>query len=136
MKEGEGCGGGHWCQMLTRGDREKRNSRGEGNDEQRKKAQFSKRFFFLLQKKDPSRSPLTSTTDVPHPGPDRCAGGCRQESSLCVGFICIFYACVCVFRNVKTESRSFCFLFCVSLSWRQGVRVQCGCWQNELCMSR
>lgn len=46
---------------------------------------------FLLQK-GPSHSPLTSTTDSSHLKPDRCAGGYRQESSLCV--VLLFFVCV------------------------------------------
>lgn len=65
----------------------KRKSRGEGNDEQRKRLNFQK--GFLLQK-GPSHSPLTSTTDSFRLKPDRCAGGCRQESSLCV-VLCFFF---------------------------------------------
>lgn len=80
----------------------KRKSRGEGNDEQRKRLDFQK--GFLLQK-GPSHSPLTSTTDSFRLKPDRCAGGRRQESSLCVVLVCF-----CGFRDVKTESRAFFFL--------------------------
>lgn len=67
----------------------KRKSRGEGNDEQRKRLDFQR--GFLLQK-GPSHSPLTSTTDSFLLKPDCCAGERRQESSLCViKFVWFFF---------------------------------------------
>lgn len=85
-----GWGRGHWGGGGTGVEQRqtKRKSRGEGNDEQRKRLGFQK--GFLLQK-GPSHSPLTSTTDSSHLKPDRCAGGCRQESSLCVVKLFFFF---------------------------------------------
>lgn len=76
----------------------KHRSRGEGNDEQRKRLDFQK--GFLLQK-GPSHSPLTSTTDSFRLEPDRCAGGCRQESSLCV-ILGLFCCCWVFFVALET----------------------------------
>lgn len=60
----------------------------------REKGSIFKKVFFY--KKGPSHSPLTSTTDSSHSKPDRCAGECRQESSLCVvkllGYVFFFVA--------------------------------------------
>lgn len=87
---------------------------------------------FLLQK-GPSHSPLTSTTDSSHLKPDRCAGGYRQESSLCV--VLLFFVCVAL-ETWRCRAKPLFFLCCVFIVTVAGVRVQCGCWQNALCMLR
>lgn len=87
---------------------------------------------FLLQK-GPSHSPLTSTTDSSHLKPDRCAGGYRQESSLCV--VLLFFVCVAL-ETWRCRAKPLFFLCCVFIVMVAGVRVQCGCWQNALCMLR
>lgn len=102
----------------------------------REKGSIFKKVFFY--KKGPSHSPLTSTTDSSHSKPDRCAGECRQESSLCVVKL-LGYVFFCGFRDVKTERQAFFFVnlcFFLFPCHGDGVRVQCGCWQNALCMLR
>lgn len=78
-----GWGGGWNANKMER--QRKRKSRGEGNDEQRERLVFKKVCFSY--KKDP---PIALDFDHRQFSlkPDCCAGGCRQESSLCV--------CMCV----------------------------------------
>lgn len=97
----------------------------------REKGSIFKKVFFY--KKGPSHSPLTSTTDSSHSKPDRCAGECRQESSLCVVKL-LGYVFFCGFRDVKTERQAFFFckfvFFSFSLSWRRG---SCSVWLLAEC---
>lgn len=111
----------------------KRKSRGEGNDEQRKRLDFQKGFFsvFLLQK-GASHSPLTLTTDN---FPLKTWSLCWQTQTGIFTLCHSFVALETWRRRVEPSffpppSSSSSHILCFSV-W---VRVQCGgCWQNALC---
>lgn len=128
-----GGGRGRWRKQERETDKAQEQRRRQRWAE--KKARFSKRFLFLLQK-GPSHSPLTLTT-VFFWKPDRCADTRRQEFSLHVIF--------CGFRNVKTESRAFfsflfffftvLFVLCFRCGFKFSVavgRMHCACQDEHL----
>lgn len=106
----------------------------------REKGSIFKKVFFY--KKDPPIALWLRPQTVFILKPDRCAGGCRQESSLCVVLFSVFF--LCGFRNVKTESRAFFFFvcFCVFVVMAAGFvfsvavgRMNCACrderWEGQ-----
>lgn len=101
----------------------------------REKGQIFKKVFVSFTKRT-----LPQPFDFDHRQfrlkPDRCAGGCRQKSSLCVVFFLWLQR-----REDRELSLHFLYFFFVVLLrvfvvMAAGDRVQCGRWQNALCMWR